>query len=116
VTGFNVSPSEFTWTTTCPGGGVSNAVSIHSIIGGRQPFRIRSTVAGLEVGFANASNGFVVAPRDANGDMVLTGQDPKFAIRTSLPCDSDVSVIVLDQFSNNVSVSIAVEGTTAATP
>ncbi|MCU0925824.1 MAG: hypothetical protein MUF44_07235 [Hydrogenophaga sp.] len=116
VGAMSVSPNGFTWkATSCPGG-VANAESIHSIIGGREPFRVRSTVAGLVVGFADRNNQFVAAQRDANGDMILTGQDPRFVIRTTLPCESEVSVIVLDAFSNNVSVSITVEGNAPVVP
>lgn len=112
VTTFAVSPASFTWNTgaACPGSGVANADSVHTIIGGDAPFRIRSTVSGLQVGFANSNNEFVPAPLNGDGDLILEGQDPKFAIRTSLSCGSDVQVLVLDRFSRNVAVSIKVEG------
>jgi hypothetical protein len=94
-----------------PRWGVANAVSdSFRIIGGREPFRVGSTVDGLEVGFADSNNQFVL-PRRAmpTAIMVLTGQDPKFAIRTTLPCGSDVTVLVLDAFSRSASVSVKVE-------
>lgn len=112
VTTFTVTPASFTWNTNaaCPGSGVSDADSVHTIIGGEAPFRIRSTVAGLQVGFASPTNQFVAAPLNSDGDLILEGQDPKFAIRTTLLCGSNVSVTVLDRFSRNVAVAITVEG------
>lgn len=107
-------PAAFTWKAfSCPGG-VADAVSVHTINGGRSPFRIRTTVEGLEVGLTNANNEFVAASKNAEGDLVLEGRDPKFSIRANLLCESDVSVTVLDNYSNSASVSIKVEesGTT----
>ena len=111
VTTFTVNPSTFTWNTgaACPGSGVTNADSVHLIIGGREPFRISASVPGLQVGLPDNNNQFVPAPI-VNGFLVLSGQTPRFAIRTSLPCGSDVAVTVLDAFDRNVSVSIKVEG------
>lgn len=114
VDSMSVLPDSFTWkTSSCPGG-VADAVSVHTINGGLAPFRIRSTVSGLEVGLTNANNEFVAASKNAEGDLVLEGRDPKFSIRANLPCESDVSVTVLDNYSNSTSVSIKVEasGTT----
>lgn len=114
VDSMTILPSGFTWKSdTCPAG-VTDAVTVHTINGGRSPFRIRSTVQGLEVGLTNANNEFVAASKNAEGDLVLDGRDPKFSIRANLPCESDVSVTVLDNYSNSASVSIKVEasGTT----
>ena len=113
VATFSAIPSGFTWTTACPdggGGGVVGAVSIHTINGGQPPFRLRSTVAGLEVGLVSPDNQFVAGVLNSEGDLVLDGKDPKFAVRASLGCDSDVSVTVLDYHSNPIQVSIKVEG------
>lgn len=110
-----VLPSSFTWaTSSCPAG-VAGEVSVHTINGGLAPFRIRSTVAGLEVGLTNANNEFVAATKNADGDLVLEGRDPKFSIRTTLPCNSDVSVTVLDNYSTPFSVSIKVEEASTTT-
>ena len=109
VTTFSVNPTARTYGTVCPeggGGGVVDQISEHTIIGGRQPFRVRSTDEGLEVGLFT-SGVFVPAPPDR--DLILEGQDPEFAIRTTLPCGSDVTVLVLDLQSRNASVSIKVE-------
>ena len=112
VTTFTVNPSSITYgANPCSMAVVSGEVSVHTIIGGEQPFRVRSTISGLEVGLINATNQFVPTPM--NQFLVLTGQDPAFAIRTTgLGCPSDVSVLVLDSFSRNVSVSIKVEEST----
>lgn len=111
-----VDPAKITWSTSSCPGGVADAVSVHTINGGRSPFRVRSTVQGLEVGLSNANNDFVAASKNADGDLVLEGRDPKFAIRTTLPCNSDVSVTVLDNFSTLVSVSVKVEEAASTTP
>jgi len=110
VATFSAIPSSFTWGAVCPGGGVAGAVSIHTINGGQPPFRLRSAVDGLEVGLASADNQFVAGVLNSDGDLVLEGKDPKFAVRATLGCDSDVSVTVLDYHSNPVQVSIKVEG------
>lgn len=116
VTGFSVLEPSMTWTAaSCPAG-VVDAVSIHTINGGQPPFRVRASVDGLEVGLTNASNEFVPAPLNAEGDLVLTGKDPKFAIRTTLPCPSDVTVRIFDYHSRTTAVSIKVEGSETATP
>lgn len=99
---------------SCPAG-VADRVSVHTINGGLAPFRIRSTVAGLEVGLTNANNEFVAATKNAEGDLVLEGRDPKFSIRANLACGNDVSVTVLDNYSNAVSVSIKVEASDTTT-
>lgn len=113
VATFSVFPSEVTWTpTTCPALGVSGAVSIHTINGGKPPFRVRSQIPGIDVGLVDASNQFVVPGAgmlNGEGDLVLSGKDPKFAVRSEAPCGSDRGVLVLDYFSNAVSVSIKVE-------
>lgn len=110
VATFAVLPSSFTWTTgtatSCTG--VAGAVSVHTINGGAAPFRVRATVIGLEIGLADDNNQFVRVDL-TGGDLVLTGRDPKFAVRTSLPCPSDVTVNVFDNFSRPASVSIKVE-------
>ena len=112
ATNFSVQPSGFSHLTTCPGS-VTDSVSVHTVNGGRAPFRLRSVTPGLEVGFASPTdNRFVEASasnRNADGDLILDGRDPKFAIRATLGCNSDVSVIVLDDTSAVVSVSIKVE-------
>lgn len=116
VATFSAIPSEFTWSTACPdggGGGVVGAVSIHIINGGRPPFTLISSVSGLEVGLVSPDNQFLVPPSsmlNSAGDLVLDGKDPKFAVRASLGCDSDVSVTVLGDDSRSASVSIKVEG------
>lgn len=109
VATFAVLPSSSTYTvTTCAGGGVAGAVSVHTINGGAAPFRVRGT-AELVVGLASASNDFVPALLNADGDLVLNGRDPKFAVRATLACPSDVSVYVFDNFSRSAAVSIKVE-------
>lgn len=112
VASFSIIPSDFTHFTTCPvggGGGVVDAVSIHTINGGLQPFRLRVTVSGLEVGLTNANNEFVPTTRNSEGDVILFGRDPKFAVRANLGCGSSVSVDVLDNTSTPASVTIKVE-------
>lgn len=92
---------------------LSGGDSIHTINGGQPPFRVRATVAGLTVGLASAANAWVAPPAgmlNAEGDLVLTGKDPKFAIRASLGCPSEVSVIVLDYHSKRVAVTITTAG------
>jgi len=109
---FSVLPSQVTWTTDdCPGG-VSGATTVHTINGGKPPFRVRSQFSGIEVGLADSANQFVVpsaATFNGEGDLVLNGKDPKFAVRATVPCESDRGVVVLDYFSKAVSVSIKVE-------
>jgi hypothetical protein len=113
VSTFSVKPSEFVWLANCPEGGVEDAVSIHTVNGGRSPFRIRSQTPGIDVGLVDESNGFVdPAPSMINrGDLVLTGKDPKFALRSTLACGSSLSVLVLDDSSRVVEVNIRVSGT-----
>lgn len=113
VKSISVLPSGFNWTTDCSNGeGVAAAVSIHTINGGKPPFRLRSVVRGLEVGLVDANNQFVAPGSNvlnSEGDLILSGKDPKFAIRSTLSCDSDVSVLVLDYFSNTAVVNITVK-------
>ena len=114
VSTFSVVPAGFTWTraATCPDMTPGGGDSIHTINGGQAPFRVRSA-NGLTVGLASAANAWVAPPAgmlNAEGDLVLTGKDPKFAIRASLGCPSEVSVIVLDYHSKRVAVTITTAG------
>jgi hypothetical protein len=115
---FSVQPSEFTYkptTAQCTQGSVGGD-SIHTINGGQQPFRVRVSIPnpGLEVGLASSTNQFVAAVKNAQGDLIVNGRDPKFAVRAALTCGSSVSVLVLDDTSALVSVKITTEEGTAA--
>lgn len=115
VADFAILPSSMTYTDCV--GGVDAQVSIHTINGGLEPFRVRVTVQGLELGLTNANNEFVEPPASAfnsEGDLVLTGRDPKFAVRATLACSSSVDVVVLDNYSESATVSIKTEA--PATP
>jgi hypothetical protein len=108
---FSVLPSSFTWVApSCPAG-VIDAVSIHTINGGKSPFRVRSQTTGIEVGLVSPTNNFVQPdPSNFNGgDLVLTGKDPQFAVRSTLSCADKPNVLVLDDFSQVVEVSVTVE-------
>lgn len=111
VTGFTVFPSSFAWTATVCPDGVGDAVSIHTINGGQPPFRVRTQSPDIQVGLVAANNEFQepsVGLINAQGDLVLTGKDPKFAVRSTLACASSLSVLVLDYHSKTVSVGISV--------
>lgn len=91
---------------------MQNAVSVHTINGGKAPFRVRSQ-SGMDVGLVGVNNEFLdpsLSMINAEGDLVLTGKDPKFAVRSTLECGSDLSIIVLDHFSKTALVSIKVVG------
>jgi hypothetical protein len=112
---FSVQPNAFAWKDTeqeCLSGPIGG-VSIHTINGGRQPFRVRVSVSGIEVGLASATDQFVAGAKNAEGDLIVNGRDPRFAVRTTLPCGSDVSVLVLDDTSALISVSIKTERATS---
>ena len=110
----NVSPSGVNY--QCPGAPNPPQITdftVHTINGGFGPFRIRSSYANIIVGLADSNNQFVPAPSsmiNSVGDLVLDGQDPKFAIAAvSLGCDStDLPILVLDSRSTLVSVLITV--------
>ncbi|MDM7949202.1 hypothetical protein [Hydrogenophaga sp.] len=108
----NVNPTGFTHLiATCPAGGVTNGLSIHIINGGFGPFRVKATVTGLTVGFANG-NVFVpptASQINSEGFMLVDGQDPSFAVNANLACGSDVGVVVLDSRSNSVTINIKVD-------
>ncbi len=82
---------------------------VHSINGGQPPFRIRTHLANVSVGYASSDNLFVTAPASAfnsDGDLVLSGKDPKFAVRyLGLTCGAtaEAAVTVFDYHSNTVS-------------
>ena len=89
---------------------------VHSINGGQPPFRVRSHVPGVEIGYAAADNTFVAPPAsafNAEGDLVISGKDPKFAVRyLGLVCGggaSEAAVTVLDYHSATVSPSYTAE-------
>lgn len=111
VTGFAVLPPSFTWTARfCPDG-VGDAVSIHTINGGRPPFRVRTQSPDIQPGLVDANNEFVDPPSNmfnGEGDLVLNSKDPKFALRSTLPCRASLSVVVLDYHSKTASVGISV--------
>lgn len=110
VATFSVLPSSSTLDATCPGGGVENRISIHTINGGKPPFRVRSQTKFIEVGLVNSDREFVEPSPSmlVNGDMVLAGKDPQFALRSTLGCGSAPLVLVLDYFSKIASVTLTV--------
>lgn len=107
--GFTVQPAGITFNANCPGGFLNEEVSVHTINGGLEPFRLRPTSPSLEVGLVNADGDFVpIKPN--GGDLTLKGRDPEFAIRArGLGCGTDVGVLVLDDRSAIVNVSVKVE-------
>lgn len=115
VATFSAIPSEFNWSTTCPdggGGGVAGAVSLHIINGGQPPFRLSSSIGGgLEIGLVENDQFVPPTPSMFNSDgyLVLDGKDPRFAVRATLGCKSDVGVTVLDYHSKVANVSIKVD-------
>lgn len=113
VTSYLVDPAEFTYIDCTTGIGGSDAVTVHVISGGQEPFRIKPTgpVGALSVGTVNASGVFTAASSfNSEGYWVLDGRDPSFAIRVNaMGCGSSIAVKVLDGNSNPVNVTIVSE-------
>ena len=113
ATGFIVNPTEVAYKCV-PG---RSGLSIHTISGGREPFRVRTTTTStnLLIGLADSNNEFVPATLNPEGDLILKGRDPKFAVLTDLSsCGSKVSIQVIDDTSAFVFVEIEVEEAEAA--
>ncbi|MDO8903247.1 hypothetical protein [Hydrogenophaga sp.] len=107
-----VDPAAVTWTISSCDRATSNALSVHTINGGKPPFRLlNSFPQNFEFGTIQVVNGaqrYVPLPLSSTGVAELRGKDPQFAVLTSAGC-SDISFIVLDQDSQRVNVEITVE-------
>jgi hypothetical protein len=106
----SVIPGSYSGTCALGATGLSFEV-VHSINGGQAPFRVRSHGSNVTIGYASPTNEFVEPPASAfnsQGDLVLNGNVPKFAVRyIGLSCGStaDAAVTVFDLYNNPVSPS-----------
>ena len=107
-----VDPSGVTWTISSCDRATNRALSVHTINGGKPPFRIlNSFPQNFEFGtiqIVNGSEQYVPLPLSSTGVAELRGKDPQFAVLTSAGC-SEISFIVLDLDSQRVNVEITVE-------
>lgn len=115
VSAMSIIPSEYSGKCSTGQTGISFDVT-HTINGGRPPFRVRTHSEWVQVGYADPkTNAFVAAPESAfnsEGDLTLTGKDPKFAVRyLGLACGAtaEASVTVLDYHSKTVSPTYTAE-------
>lgn len=115
ITEMSVVPKEYVG--KCASGQVAISFEVvHTINGGRQPFRVRSNSPTVQIGYTNpTTKAFELPPPsafNASGDLILTGKDPQFSVRYSgLGCGlkSEGSVTVLDDFSRVASPTYTAE-------
>lgn len=107
-----VDPAAVTWSISSCDRGTNRALSVHTINGGKPPFRIlNSFPQNFEFGTIQVVNGtqqYVPLALSSTGVAELRGKDPQFAVLTSAGC-SEISFIVLDLDSQRVNVEITVE-------
>lgn len=107
-----VDPAAVTWTISSCDRSTNQALSVHTINGGKPPFRLlNSFPQNFEFGTLEVVNGvqrYVPLPLSSTGVAELRGKDPQFVVLTSASC-SDISFIVLDLDSQRVNVEITVE-------
>lgn len=107
-----IDPAGVNWQASSCSNGVFRARSLHTINGGKPPFRIlNSFPQNFEFESVHVVNGiyqYVPLELSPTGVAQLNGKDPQFAVLTTARC-SEISFVVLDLDSQRVTVEITVE-------